>query len=198
MFAITLNTADVDRVIENTQAAVDQVPYALALALNQAAFNTRNLLVQEWPGKVNVRNQGFIRYALRRVNATKQNLRVEIFDQSGKAFMERLDTGGTHAARGSNLAIPTSNVRIGARGVRENQKPRTLPNSFVSSKNGTTGIYQVVGKGKNKRAKLMYLLKPSVRVPKKISFHQDFVISMTNEVRTSFPAAMAKAMRTRR
>lgn len=177
-------------------AAQDQVPYALALAMNQATENTRELLIRVWPQQVQVRQGGFIRYALRRgPQATKHSLRTEIFDQTGKSFMKRLDQGGTHVARGNNLAIPVeANVRVGSHGVRKSQLPRNLPNTVVKG----NAIYQRQGKGNRKRLKLMYVLRPAVSVPKKINFTEDFVISMSNECRTSFPAAMARAMKSRR
>lgn len=201
MFVLKLDTRDFEKQANNMRnAAQDQIPYALALALNTAAENTRNLLINEWPTRVHVRSPGFIRYSLRRgAAATKNNLRIEIYDQTGKAFMSRLETGGTHAARGSNLAIPVeANVRIGSHGVRKSQLPRNLSNAVLLNKNGRPAIYQRVGKGKKKKLKLMYLLRPAVQVPSKMPFHMDFEISMRNEVRTSFPAAMVRAMRTRR
>lgn len=195
MFELKLNTSDFERQARVLKAAQDQVPYALALALNKAAENTRDLLVQTWPQHVKVRNSGFIRYALRREFATKHNLRIVIFDQSGKPFIRRLDAGGVHQARGSNLAIPVeASVRVGAHGVRKSQLPRSIPNAFV--KNGA--IYQRVKRGKKQRLKLMYILRPSVQVSKHIPFSEDFAISMTDETRTSFPAAMARAMKGRR
>lgn len=187
------NVSDFERQAQAIGGALDQVPYALALALNTAAENTRQLLIQEWPSRVRVRQEGFIRYALRREFATKHNLRVVIFDQTGKPFMQRLDTGGVHLPRGANLAIPSGNVRVGTHGVVKSQRPRALQNSFV--KNGA--IYIRSGR-KGRRIKLMYLLRPSANVPKKTSFHEDFAISMRNECRTSFPSAMARAMKTRR
>lgn len=200
MFAIKFDIKDVERHARALQGAKDQVPFALALALNKAAENTRELLIREWPQRVHVRQGGFIRYALRRgEKAMKNRLRVEIYDQTGKSFLQRLETGGIHAARGSNLAIPVeTSVRVGAHGVRKSQLPRNLPNAVLLNKNGRAGIYQRRGKGKRKKLKLMYLLRPAVHVPSKMPFGVDFDISMRNEVRTSFPAAMARAMKTRR
>jgi hypothetical protein len=199
MFLLKMDVSAFQREADWLKGAQDQVPYALSLALNEAVAKTREHLITIWPHRVNARNKSFIHYALRRgPRATKTNLRVEIYDQTGKAFMARLEHGGTHQARGSNLAIPSGNVRIGAKGVSDRQKPRNLVNAFVSNKNGRAAIYQRVGKGKKQRIKLMYLLKPSVQVPKKLSFHEDFVISMREEAMRSFAPAMAKAMRTRR
>jgi len=176
------------------------VPFALALALNKAAENTRELLVREWPLHVRARNPSYIRYALRRgPSATKASLRVEIFDQTGRGVLKRLDKGGTKQARGSNLAIPVEkNISVGAHGVRKSQMPRNLQNTFVADRGRGLAIYQRVGKGKRRRVKLMYLLRPSVQVPAKMPFEDDFVASMTAETRTSFPAAMARAMKSRR
>jgi hypothetical protein len=201
MFSVELDATEYIKHVEALQGRMDQVPYALALALNKANENTRELLVRVWPQHVKARQSGFIRYALRRgPPATKRELRVEIYDQTRKPFIKRLDTGGTHAAKGSNLAIPFErNVRIGAHGVKSAMLPRNLPNAFVADLNGRgPAVWQRQKTKKGTRIKLMYVLKPSVPVPHKLSFSEDFEVSMRNEVRTSFPAAMARAMKGRR
>lgn len=199
MFELKLDYAQFEKRADALNAARDQVPFALALALNKAAENTRELLIREWPSHVKVRQAGFLRYALRRNFATKNNLRVEIYDQTQRPFLKRLDGGGVHQARGGNLAIPVeANVKIGAHGVRKSQLPRNLPNAVLLNTKSGPAIYQRVGRGKNKKLKLMYVLKPSVPVPAKMPFNELFQISMTAECRTSFPSTMARAMRTRR
>lgn len=200
MYRVQFNMSDIERHVRNLGGAQDQVPYAISLVLNKAAENARQLLIQQWPQHVHVRQGGFIRYALRRGPfATKKNLRIEVYDQTGKRFLARLDGGGTHAARGNNLAIPVeANVRIGSHGVRRSQLPRNLPNAVMLNKNGRTGIYQRVGRGKRRRLKLMYLLRPAVQVPSKMPFAADFKMVVTQTLRTEMPRAMARAMATRR
>lgn len=193
---------DFERVARDVRGAQDQVPYALSLALNKANENARNLLIQEWPRHVKARNSSFIGYALRRgPPATKHNLRIEIFDQTGRDFVKRLDKGGVKTAKRSNLAIPVeSNVKVGAHGVRNSQLPRNLTGDvFVASRNGHgAAIWKRVGRGKRKKLKLMYVLKPAVQVNAKVPFTDDFTTSILNETRVSFPAAMARAMKSRR
>jgi hypothetical protein len=201
MFELKINFDEFERKAAALGAALDQVPYALSVALNTAAENTRNLLVQDtWPSHVKQRNTGFMQYALRREFATKNNLRAAIYDRTGKDYIKRLDTGGTKQARKANLAIPTSNVRVGSHGVVQSQRPRNLTNTFVADMKGRGPAVwkRIDGKKKGKRLKLMYVLKPSVQIGAMVPFTDDFVESMMNETRTSFPAAMARAMKSRR
>jgi hypothetical protein len=206
MFELKLDFSAFERKAIEMGQALDQVPYALSVALNTAAENTRNLLIQDtWPKHVHQRNSGFMRYALRREFATKNNLRTVIFDKTGKDYVKRLDTGGTKVARGANLAIPTSNVRVGSHGVVQSQRPRNLTNTFVADLHGRGPAVWKFGKrikvGKKKKTrslKLMYVLKPSVQIGALVPFTDDFLMSMMNETRTSFPSAMARAMKSRR
>jgi hypothetical protein len=200
MFELRIDMRPFEQETRRLRAAQDQISYALALALNKANENARNLLMQEWPRHVKARNSGFIGYALRRgPPATKHNLRIEIYDRSEKAFVKRLDKGGMHTAKKSNLAIPVEgNVRVGSHGVRSSQQPRNLTDVFVADRNGRgQAIWRRVGRGKRK-LKLMYVLKPAVQVSAKMPFTEDFTTSVLNETRTSFPAAMARAMKSRR
>lgn len=200
LFELKIDRSDIERKVRAMRGAQDQVPYAMSLVLNKAAENAREVLIREWPLHVRARQSSFIRYALRRGPfATKHNLRIEIYDQTGKRFLTRLDGGGTHAARGGNIAIPVeANVRIGAHGVRKSQLPRNMPNAVILNKNGRPAIYQRIGKGKKSRLKLMYVLRPSVQVPNKMPFGADFTFSVLNDVRTELPKAMARAMSTSR
>ena len=174
------------------------------MAMNEAAFNTRRVLVQStWPSHVHQRNASFISYVLRVEKATKSQLRVEIYDQRGFDFIKRLETGGTKEARQANLAIPAG-VKIGTRGVIASQKPRALANAFVMDRGRGPALWKRMpakGKGKKRiegKLKLMYVLKPSVQVGAMVPFEEDFTTAMRAELRTSFPSAMARAMKSRR
>jgi hypothetical protein len=205
MFEIKFDISDFERQAQRIGGALDQVPFALSQSLFEAATNTKNLLTQDtWPRHVHARNSSFLGWALGISSPSKSNLVVEIYDRRGFDFLKRLETGGIkQAKKGVNLAIPTSNVRIGARGVAKGQRPRDLSNSFVANIKGRgPAIFQrTPGKGKkNKRGKLklMYVLKPSVQIGAMVPFEEDFAESMRNELRTSFASAMSRAMKSRR
>src|SRR4051812_11825463 len=117
MIDLELDMSDFQRAAMNMGGAVDQVPFALSVALNEAAQATRRHLVAEtWPRSVTVRNSNFMRVALRTEFSDKRNLTVSIYDSLGRAHLKAHSEGGMKLARG-HLAIPTSRVRRGASGV---------------------------------------------------------------------------------
>ena len=194
MFKVEIGYLNAQQVAASLGAAADQVPYALALALNRSAEVTRNLLIrQTWPGAIHARNSSFIAASLttKESRANKQSLSVEIYDKLGRGNLLMQATGGTRTPRGANFAIPASDVPRGPHGVPKRLKPANLTKSF--RKNGK--LYTRDGKG---RLKLVYTLKPSSRVPKRVPFFQDFEASMRRELQRTIPMAVEKAMRTRR
>jgi hypothetical protein len=199
MISLSFDLSAFERKAQEIGGAIDQIPFALSTALNEAAFNTRQVLVQQtWPSHMSVRNPSFIGAALRVEKATKQTLAVAISDTGpagGRANLSLHAKGGTKTARG-NLAIPDSKLksRRTGRGVPKGLRPTALPNSF---KRGDV-IYQRVGKKGRDGLKLMYTLKPSAPIRADVPFEQDFVASMRNVMRTAFPAAMARAMKSRK
>ena len=201
MFSISFDLSQFERAAKDMQAAVDQVPFALANAMNKAAFETRRELVGEtWPGHVTVRNKAFIGAALRVRKASKKALRISIFDRLQHADLDRLEKGGPKTARGS-LAIPTGDAkaRRSGKGVPQALRPLNLANSFKApGKRGGSVIYQRTGKGKQRGLKLMYVLRPSAQIKPAVPFHADFQRTFTRQLEQAFPDAMWKAMRTRR
>jgi hypothetical protein len=69
---IVFDYSDFERKANELSAAADQVPYALARSLNQAAEDAQTvLIVSTWPKAVHVRNTTFMRAALRCIHATR-------------------------------------------------------------------------------------------------------------------------------
>lgn len=177
--------------------ALDQVPFALSLALNDAARAARQVLVQEtWPKHVTQRNSAFIGRALRTVFATKHSLRVEIYDDLNRGHLALHATGGTKEAR-KRFAIPVKGrIARTAHGVRSDQTPTAIiaNRSKRDVRITPRGIFVAEG-GK---LHLMYAFAAKVFQPKDVPFEEDFATAVVNEVRTSFPEAMKRAMATRR
>jgi hypothetical protein len=174
--------------------AVDQVPFALSRALNDAVKQTRQHLVQDvWPTAVQVRNRGFIGAALRMEFSTKHKLEVSIYDRLGRAHLALHAKGGTKQARG-RLAIPTKRVARGASGVRRNQLPRNLKRAVVKG----DMIFQATGRGKNSRLLLMYALRKAAQIRKDVPFVEQFKATMMREAAQAFPERMVAAMKSRR
>ncbi|MGO9685595.1 MAG: hypothetical protein ACLPTZ_23990, partial [Beijerinckiaceae bacterium] len=133
MFEIKFDVREFEAATKQLEGNIDQLPFALALALTEAAENTKQVLVDEWPRHITQRSPGFIKRALQVKPATKHDLRVEIYDDLGRANLELHADSGTERAQ-SRFAIPVQrNVQRGARGVPRSKAPRSLANSFVAN-----------------------------------------------------------------
>lgn len=192
--------------------AIDQVPFALAGALNDALFKTRDELVgHTWPSSITVRNPNFIRAALNVERATKGSLRGAVFDRFDRGNLKLHARGGTKQARG-RLALPDTKIKgaRGAKGLPKRLRPSGLARSF---RKGDV-IYQRVGKYQkgtkatkrraatpgfdNRKLQLMFTLKRSAQMRSDVPFYEDFRRVVTREVHASFPNRLAQAMRSRR
>lgn len=209
---LQLDLTEFERKARSIGGAIDQVPFALAGALNDALFKARDHLVnQTWPRSVTVRNPNFIRAALNVEKASKGSLKGAVVDRFGRGHLKLHARGGTKIARG-HLAIPSTVVKgqRGAKGVPRRLRPGSAPNTFRKG----DAIFQRVGwqpKGSGKRKRksatpatdgrrvqLLYTLKRAAQIRKDVPFIEDFNRIVLNEVRRSFPARMARAMATRR
>lgn len=195
MLKVEFDYAELEQMAVRIGAAVDQIPYALSLAMNRSADVTRNLLIQNtWPQHVQQRNQSFIAASLttRGARATKQSMSVEIYDKLDRGNLQMQAKGGTRAPHGgSNLAVPVSTVKRTTRGVPARLRPKNLPTAVRKG----DALY---GKDKKGRLTLLYILKPTTKIPKRVPFYEDYAASMERELRRTIPMAVAKAMATRK
>lgn len=197
MITLEIDASAFERRAKEMKKQIEQVPYALAIAMNRAVENTHQLLVEStWRDHVTERNKSFIGRALRAKKAHKGNLRVEIFDSLGRAHLKLHDTGGIKTAKG-RLAIPQAGaVRRGASGVRKSQRPRAIVLNTPKRALRITAKGIFVGKGG--RLQLMYAFASSANIRADVPFEEDFRTAMVAELRTSFPAAISNAMKRRR
>lgn len=198
MLAVGIDLEDMYRVIRNLGATVDQVPYSMALAMNEATEKTYNLLTkQTWPNKVTVRNPTFIRASLttRGARASKHSLMTEIYDKLDRGHLMMHARGGVRTPKKgrAHMAIPVGNViKKGARGVPKNLRPANLANDYRK------GDFIFARRGRTGKPRLMYVLKTATPIPKRVPFFEDYQRSMAVELRKALPSAIAKAMATRR
>jgi hypothetical protein len=195
MFRIEFGYRELEDYAKQLGARVDQIPFALSLAMNRSADVTRNLLIrQTWPNHVHARNPSFIAASLttRDAKATKSSLAVEIYDRLDHGQLQRQAKGGTRTPhKGANIAIPASSVPRTSRGVAKNFKPANLQNSF--KRKGMLFVRDKKGK-----VRLVYTLKHQTHIPKRVPFYEDFHASMQRELTRTIPMAVAKAMSTAR
>lgn len=197
MFELKFDVSEFQRKTLEMNAAIDQIPFALSLTLNRAIQNARKVLIQDtWPSHVTVRNRGFIQRALRMKFSTKSNLRAEIFDDLGRAHLQKHAKGGVKIPKGKNLAIPIKGrVTLTSHGVMKSQRPRAMAKrkkAFVTEK----GIFLKTTKGA--APQLIYAFKSSAKIKPDVPFYEDFYQVVRNEMRTNFGPAMARAMKTRK
>jgi hypothetical protein len=176
-------------------ARIDQVPFALATAMNRSVDITRDFLVKvTWPTAIDARNPSFIAASLttRQAKASKTSLSVEIYDRLNRGNLLMHATGGTRTPLGGgSLAVPSSKIPKGARGVPKRLRPKNLKNSF--KRNG-----MLFTRDKKGKVTLVYALKKATVIPKSVPFYEDFAVSMAREMRRTIPLAVAKAMKTAR
>jgi hypothetical protein len=197
MLELRFDMSAFERKAREIDGAIDQVPYAIALAMNQAVTNARRVLVEDtWPSHVHQLNAAFIGRALRTKFANKRDLAVEIYDDLGRAHLKLHAIGGNKVAR-KRLAIPpTGAVKRTAHGVRKADTPRSIIARTPKRALRITPFGIFVGEGG--RLRLKYRFKTMASQPKDVPFYDDFETVMRVELRTSFPSAMARAMKGRR
>jgi hypothetical protein len=195
---IDFNIKDFIAAADRMKAAHDQLPFVISNLLNDGAFKTRQVLVEQtWPAHVQVRNARFINAALHIDKASKHNLEVAIVDRIGHGHLQAHAKGGTKRVSGPTVAIPNQSViRLGAHGVRAPDRPAALIARTPKRAMRITNNMMMIGRGG--RLVLQYLFRPSVNIKKDVPFYEDFNYTMSNAIRTGFADAMSRAMATRR
>jgi hypothetical protein len=198
MPVITFEMRGIKELADQLKVAHDQIPYATAKALNDAAFRTRDRLIAAWPQHVTARNTGFIRSALHIEKASKHDLTVRIVETPSSVSLERHAAGGTKRPLHSrNLAIPPKgSVQYGPRGVRSDQRPGAILRNTPKRALRVTSKGIFVGEGG--RLHLKYTFTPSAHQPKDIPFYEVFASEMRDKVNQLLPVYLQEAMRSRR
>lgn len=195
---LTFDFAEFERAARRLGSAPDQVAFAISAAMNDAIKKTRATLIEEtWPKYVEVRNRRFLGWALRTEYATKRNLTVEINDAraQGRGHLALHAKGGVKPARG-RLAIPSKMVAAqrGSSGVPKRLRPASLKRAVVKE----NLLFLPEGRGKNAKLRLAFKLRRQAPIKKDVPFVEEFQRVMRAEMSKSLPAAVMKAMSTRR
>lgn len=217
MFELKFDLTAFERRAKELGQAIDQVPFALSTAMNDAAKAAKQELIDDtWGRHIHVRNQRFAGWALRIIKADKHNLRIEINDEAagGRGHMLAHAKGGRHVGKGLT-AVPSSQIaaRRTSGGVPKALRPRNIPNTFKRGfviyqrlplrgrkkkrARDSNGRFMNTGGRKFGHLKLLYVLKPSTPFNPDVPFFEDFATVMRREIASRFPGAMKAAMRTR-
>ena len=191
---ITSNILDVMASLKRVEK---QIPFAQSRALNDTAFQIRQQIVQHtYPDSFTVRNSRFINAVLRVETANKTNLNARVYDKLGRDYLERQAKGGIKIPKGSNLAIPgVRNVARTAGGaIRKADRPRSL----INKKNVFKTDKAILQRQKGQPLKVLYILEPSAKIPKRFPFYEDASRVANTKFKTNYQSALRNAMRTAR
>jgi hypothetical protein len=198
MFEIKFDMHDFINQAKHFGDFADQVPFVVSQLLNDGAFKTRQVLIEQmWPQSVTVRNTRFLSAALHINKSTKSNLRVEIVDTLGHGHLKMHDVGGTKTVARGRIAIPNPDaIKLGAHGVPQGQRPHAIIARTPARALRITsrGIFV----GDSGRLRLLYSLTPQAKINPDVPFSETFEYVMRESVRTGFADAMRRAIATRR
>ena len=184
----------------------NQIPFAMANTLNDAAFQIRkNTIENVWTKDVKVKNPAFMKAVMMPIKgtnrATKRNLRAIIQNYpSGnrhKDFLQRLAVGGVKSPRGRSIAIPASDMPLRAKGgVTARNRPRPLldrPKVFRQRVSGQDMILQRTTKKPYPLKRLYILEQGSVKIDNQFSFYEDADRLSQKVMRENFRKNFARA-----
>jgi len=180
-----------------------QIPFATSLALNDAAFAVRKEIVERtYPDSFTVRNKRFAGAMFRVGKASKRNLTATVSDVLGRDYMTMQAEGGIKRPRGRNIAIPSRQIKRTATGkVPMAKQPRNVLGGKgyrTTLRSGQPVIAENVGRGAAKRQRVLYLLEPTARIPKRFPFYErGRKVAQTSFAR-AFNKRFAQARRTAR
>jgi hypothetical protein len=172
--------------------AKKQVPDATRSTLNDTAFQLKEYIVKKlFPASFKSRNRRFPNLLFKYMKATRQKLESSVFQKAidGRVFdvISKSATGGVKRAKGGRVAVPTSNVKLTAKGVRANRRPRNIINSGKGFIKGNR-IYNQ--KTKNK-VELLYFLKEFVSLRKIFPFNEQSKWFVDKNLKKIFGKALA-------
>ena len=197
--------------LKTVQKAIDafgknQIPFAMANTLNDAAFQIRkNTIENVWTKDVKVKNPAFMKAVMMPIKgtnrATKRKLRAIVQNYpSGnrhKDFLQRLAVGGIKSPRGRSIAIPASDMPLRARGgVTARNRPRPLldrPKVFRQKVSGQDMILQRTTKKPYPLKRLYILEQGSVKIDNQFSFYEDADRLANKVMRENFRKNFARA-----
>jgi len=217
MFGITVDLASFRRDLNNV--AMKQIPFATSRAINKTALDVQVAMRTHMHSVFTVRRPGYIDKAVKiKPFATKNSPTAVIaIDPPGERddILEKFEQGGEkRPVSGQRLAVPVD-ARRSKRGIvtaadrikAMNFKPHGRSgNVFVGDRNtimikkpgGRGVILRRVGRGKNARARVLYVLQPRVRIKALLRFEQTTVRVVSKNFAGNFAAAWQEAIATAR
>ena len=179
----------------------NQIPFATANALTSTAFDVRKQIVDDtYPNSFTVRNKRFASAMFRVEPANKRNLTARVYDKLGRDYMTTQAEGGFKRPRGSNIAIPSRQIKRTASGkVPKGKQPRNVLGGRAyktTLDSGQPVIAEQVGRGAARKQRVLYLLEKIARIPKRFPFYEDANKKAQRVFDRNFAKSFAFAKRT--
>lgn len=206
MISITVDTNTIEKGLDDL--ARSQLPFATSKAINEALKDAQQAVITDAKTKMTIRRERFLRQSYKITKFAKKNdltAQLKLSDVGGKDtsnIFQRHEEGTDKTAKnGGNLAIPTRAVRTNKAGlVQKGQRPRNLKNSFKSDIDGKPIIAQRTGSKKNPKVTVKWLLRPLIRIKKRLDFDtiapQTFNTNWNRHISAELDKAIASAQLT--
>lgn len=202
--------------LTTVQKAIDafgrnQLPFATAMALNDAAFDVRKDTIERvWPKSVKLRNPAFMKAVMMPIRgenrATKRKLVATVQNHPTgsrhRDYLQRLAVGGVKTANGRSIAIPAEDMRLRARGgVTAGNRPRALldkPRVFRQTVDGQEMILRRRGKARYPLQRLYILEQQPMRIDDQFDFYGEGMRTARRSMSDNFNKRFRQAKRSAR
>ncbi len=199
----------------------DQLPFAMALALNRTAEEAQIAEREHMRHAFTIRRE-WVLLGVKIDNnerATKSVPIVTIKIDHTRAFLNKFEEGGTQTPHEGHQAMPIPSEdlkRLASGSISKTMRPKafgfTLWGSgsaatvyrgakrtiIIQRADGSGGIFQRVGKGKNARLQLLYSLATKVKVDPRLHFVQTVTKTVQDRFAINFVEFFRYAMSTAR
>lgn len=197
---LSFDLREFKRAAKQFGAAADQVPFALSVALNDAAEETQEAETREIDASFD-RSTPFTRKAVGRTYAKKRSLRVEVFIKTIQAKYLGLEVeGGVRTPKKRALPVPGKGMKLNRYGNMPKGavgKRAAKANTFVGKPHGRdddlpAGIWQRTKKG----LKLLVLFTDKQTYRPRYDFYGKFETAMRRELPPRIADGVRKVIKT--
>lgn len=178
MISLSVNTKELEKSLN--ELAQSQLPYATSKAINASLIDAQTAMIGQAKSALTIRNDRFLKQSYKitkfakKIDLSATLALSNVGSRDTANIFGRLEDGEQkNGFRGGMIAIPSKNVKTSSKGIiTKANRPRALKNSFKGEVFGhVEGIFQRYGTTKRPKVRLMYTLKPSVRVPDRLEFN---------------------------
>jgi hypothetical protein len=175
--------------------------YKLQQLINNSLVDAQREQYGKMRTQFTIRNEAFLKNSIR-INFAKRDLQAD--EIQGSIYVANLggkntsniwkgfEAGDIKKSRtGGKVAIPTDNAWPNRGRVKpQRNKPRNLKQSFITREGSKTFVFERKGKRKKKQTsgrdsnvKLMYILKDSAKLPRRLYFYDTVTTAIMKHVR---------------